>query len=191
MCRPFRTTVRFLLLLINGAPGVGKSTLARRFADEHALALIIDVDDIRSHLGRWNEVEESKVVARDLAIAMARDHLVRGFDVIVPQYLARPEFRERLQELADEVGAPFVETVLTDDADAVIERFRARRQEYAATGTAHPEADLGDEVLATEVPQAIERLRRDAADRGVPTISGRDGLEVAYAELLWSVAPYR
>jgi predicted kinase len=177
--------------LINGAPGVGKSTLARRFAGEHALALIIDVDDIRSHLGRWNEVEESKVVARELAIATARDHLVRGFDVIVPQYLARPEFRERLKELADEVGAPFVETVLTDDADTVIERFRARRQEYASTGTAHPEAGLGDDLLATEVPQAIERLRRDAADRGVPTISGRDGLEVAYAELLWCVAPYR
>ena len=170
---------------------MGKSTLARRFADEHALALIIDVDDIRTHLGRWNELEESKVVARDLAIAVARDHLVRGFDVIVPQYLARPEFRERLQELADEVGAPFVETVLTEDADAVIERFRARRRDYASTGRPHPEAELENDVLATEVPQAIERLRRDAADRGVPTISGRDGLEVAYAELLWCVAPYR
>lgn len=177
--------------MINGAPGVGKSTLARRFADEHALALIIDVDDIRSHLGRWNEVEESKVVARDLAIAMARDHLARGHDVIVPQYLARPEFREHLRELADEVGAAFVETVLTDDAHAVIERFMVRRREYASTGTAHPEAELGNDVLATEVPQAIEQLRRDAADRGVPTISGRDGLEVAYAELLWCVAPYR
>jgi predicted kinase len=179
-----RTTVAFLLLLINGAPGVGKSTLARRFADDHALALIIDVDDIRSHLGRWNELDESKVVARELAIALAHDHLVRGHDVIVPQYLARPEFRERLQALADQVGAPFVETVLADDADTVIERFRARRQQYAATGTVHPEAELGDDVVATEVPQAIERLRRDALERGVPMISGSEGLEAAYAALL-------
>jgi predicted kinase len=177
--------------LINGAPGVGKSTLARRFADEHAFALIIDVDDIRRHLGRWTELDESKAVARDLAIALARDHLVHGHDVIVPQYLARPEFRERLRGLAQEVGTPFVETVLTDGADTVIERFKARRQEYASTGTAHPEAELADESLENEVSQAIERLRRDAADRGVPTISCRDGLDVAYAELLWCVAPYR
>src|SRR5438067_278197 len=119
-----------MLLLINGAPGVGKSTLARRYADEHALALIVDVDDVRTRLGRWFELDESKVVARDLAIALAHDHLVRGYDVIVPQYLPRSEFRERLRALADDVGTPFVETVLTDDADTVIERFRLRRQEY-------------------------------------------------------------
>ena len=183
--------MRFLLLLINGAPGVGKSTLARRFADEHALALIIDVDDLRRHLGRWAELDESKVVARDLAIALARDHLMRGSDVIVPQYLARPEFRERLRALAGELGAPFVETVLTDDADTVIERFMVRRQEFASAGTDYPESELGDDSVATEVRQAIERLRRDAADRGVPVISGREGLEAAYAELLWCVAPYR
>ena len=35
------------------------------------LALIIDVDDIRRHLGRWTELDQSKVVARDLAIALA------------------------------------------------------------------------------------------------------------------------
>ena len=177
--------------MINGAPGVGKSTLARRFADEHALALVIDVDDIRSQLGRWNELEESKVVARELAIAMARDHLVRGHDVVVPQYLSRSEFGERLQELAAEVGTPFVETVLTDEADTVVERFRARRKELATTGTTHPEAELGADVFEAEILLAIERLRRNAADRGVPMISGRDGLEAAYAELLWCVAPYR
>jgi len=165
--------------------------LARRFAGEHALALIIDVDDVRRHLGRWNEVDESKVVARELAIALARDHLVRGNDVIVPQYLARPEFRERLRGLANEVGTPFVETVLTDDADTVIERFKVRRQEFASTATAHPEAELGDDSLATEVPQAIERLHRDALDRGVPLIPAGDGIEVAYAALLRCVAPQR
>jgi predicted kinase len=176
--------------LINGAPGVGKSTLARRFADEHALALIIDVDDIRKNLGQWAEIDESKVVARELAMALAHDHLVRGHDVIVPQYLARPEFREWLRGLANDAGTPFVETVLTDEADTVIARFMVRREEYASTGTAHPEAELGDDLLATEVSQAIEHLRRDAMDRGVPMISGRDGLEVAYATLLRYVAPH-
>jgi predicted kinase len=60
-----------VLLLINGAPGVGKSVLAERYADDRALALIIDVDDIRRHLGRWADVQESKVVAHDLAIVQS------------------------------------------------------------------------------------------------------------------------
>jgi predicted kinase len=177
--------------LINGAPAVGKSTLARRYADGHPLALIVDVDNIRMHLGRWSEVDESKVVARDLAIALAQDHLLRGHDVIVPQYLGRPEFRERLQGLAEEVAAPFVEVLLTDDAGTVIERFTGRREEIARTGAAHPEADVGDDSIATEVSQAIEHLRRDAENRGVPVISAGDGLEAAYDALLRCVAPHR
>lgn len=175
---------RCLLLLINGAPGVGKSTLARRYADGHALALIVEVDDIRSHLGQWTAHEESKTVARDLAIVLAGDHLRRGHDVVVPQFLARPEFRERLRALADEVGTPFVETLLTDDADAVVARFTLRRHEYTRSGAAHPETELGEHVIATEVPRAIEHLGRDAMERGVPTITGRDGVEAAYDALL-------
>jgi predicted kinase len=177
--------------LIEGAPGVGKSALARRYADEHALALIVDVDDIRSHLGRWTELDESKLVARDLAIALARDHLARGYDVIVPQYLARPEFRERLRGVAGEIGTPFVETVLTDAADTVIERFMVRRREYASSGTAHPQAELSDESVEAELRQAIELLRRDAAQRGVALISVADGLDHAYDALLGCVARHR
>ena len=165
-----------MLLLINGAPGVGKSTLARRYADDHALALIIDIDDIRSHLGRWAVTDESKLVARDLTIALARDHLLRGHDVVVPQYLGRPEFRERLRELADEVGVPFVEALLTDDAGPVIERFTARRREFRRAGAAHPQAEITDDAVATEIPQAIEHLLADARARGVPVITAYDAL---------------
>ena len=46
-----------VLLLINGAPGVGKSTLAQRYAEEHPLALVIDIDAIRAQLGQWAKVE--------------------------------------------------------------------------------------------------------------------------------------
>jgi predicted kinase len=88
-------TVLIVLLVLNGAPAVGKSTLAQRYADEHPLSLVIDIDMIRSHLGRLESLDESKLVARDLAVARARAHLLSGHDVIVAQYLGRPEFLER------------------------------------------------------------------------------------------------
>jgi predicted kinase len=165
--------------------------LARRYAYAHALALIVDTDDIRRHLGGWRERDESKVVARDLAIAMTRDHLERGHDVIVPQYLASPEFRDRLRALAGEVGSAFVEIVLTDEADTVIERFELRRRGLAASGADHPEAELANDSIATEISQAIEHLRADAVDRGVTIISSRDGFDSAYDALMRCVASHR
>jgi predicted kinase len=172
-----------VLLLINGAPGVGKSALAQRYADEHPLALIVDIDSIRTRLGQWAVVDESKLVARDLALALIRAHLHEGRDVVVAQYLGRPEFREQLAHVARELGAPFVEVVLTDDADRITARFRKRRAEHAAAGVAHPEADLTDAAVANGVQQANDLLLVDATARGVLVVSADAGVEVAYRAL--------
>jgi len=177
-----------VLLLINGAPGVGKSTLAQRYADDHALALIVDIDDIRRHLGRWADVQESKLVARDLAIALAEHHLRRGHDVIVPQFLGRPDFRERLRGLAATVGTSFVEVIITDDPATVVERFRTRRNMHALTGSAHPEAEVVEESIENDVRDAMARLLRDATDRDVPVISLAAGMEAALIALVGQVA---
>jgi predicted kinase len=178
-----------VLLLINGAPGVGKSSLAQRYADEHPLALIIDIDSIRTRLGQWVELDESKLVARDLALALTRAQLLNGHDVIVPQYLGRPEYRERLRLLAKEHNVPFVEVLLTDDADRITQRFRERRAEYAKTGAAHPEGDLSDEAVATEVPRANDHLLRDATSRGVLVISAKGGADASYLALREGLSP--
>jgi predicted kinase len=177
-----------VLLLINGAPGVGKSTLAHRYADEHPLALIIDIDSIRTRLGQWAKFEQSRPVARDLALALARAHLLNGHDVIVPQYLGRPEYRERLRLLARETDVPFVEVLLTDDADRITRRFRTRRAEYASTGAEHPEGDLSDEAVATEVSVANDGLLRDATGRGVLVISATGGTDESYLALCEGLA---
>ncbi|MEO6469836.1 MAG: AAA family ATPase [Acidimicrobiia bacterium] len=61
-----------MLLLINGEPGVGKSTFGRLHSRVHPLSLVIDIDAIRMQLGRWEEHTESRQIARDLAVALAR-----------------------------------------------------------------------------------------------------------------------
>ncbi|HTI20015.1 MAG TPA: AAA family ATPase, partial [Kutzneria sp.] len=73
-----------MLLLLNGPPGVGKSTVAARYVDDHPLALNLDIDVLRAQLGRWqDDLESAGLVARDLAVAMARTHLLAGHDVVV------------------------------------------------------------------------------------------------------------
>jgi predicted kinase len=177
-----------VLLLINGAPAVGKSTLAHRYADEHPLALIIDIDWIRTHLGQWAKLDESKLVARELALVLVRAHLRSGHDVIVPQYLGRPEYRERLRLLAAETDVPFVEVLLTDEAERITQRFRKRRAEYASTGAEHPEGDLNDEAVANEVSVASDDLLRDAIGRDVLVVSATGGPDESYLALCEGLA---
>jgi predicted kinase len=172
-----------VLLLVNGAPAVGKSALAERYARDHPLALVIDIDELRRRLGQWETTEASKAVARDLAVALAADHLRRGHDVVVPQYVGRREFVERLRAVAADARARFVEVIVTDDDDAIVERFRARRATLAATGARHPEGDLAEDQIATTVRTVNASLRADAAPRGLALIPAGDGVDGAYRAL--------
>jgi predicted kinase len=126
--------VRPRLILINGVPASGKSTLARAWAERHAaqLPLCIDIDTVRSMLGGWRDAPaEAGLAARDVAIAGIQKHVDGGRDVVVPQYLRRSEFIDRLEATASDHDAVFVETALTVDAATARSRFLARSESVA------------------------------------------------------------
>jgi predicted kinase len=119
------------LVLLNGPPAVGKSTLARRYADEHPLTLVLEIDAVRALLGAWlEEWQTSGWAARRIALAMAHAHLEAGHDVIVPQLLTRREFVDMLRTTTEDAGATFVEITLLDERQATLDRL-ARREEPA------------------------------------------------------------
>ena len=145
-----------MLLLVNGPPGVGKSTVARCWADDHPRSLVVEVDELRTRLGGWAGDDESRVLARELAVDLISGHLARGYDVVVPQYLGRPEFRDRLRALASGLGVAFVEVCLVAPEDVSVDRFRLRRA--GMTGASHPEADVADEHVERAVAVAVAQL---------------------------------
>jgi predicted kinase len=101
------------LIVLNGLPGTGKSTLAQLYVDDHPLALNLDIDRVRALLGRWPDHRSAAgLLARAIALAAARTHLAAGHDVIIPQLLARPTFLEQAEDLAAGLAVPFHELVL-------------------------------------------------------------------------------
>ena len=117
------------LVLLNGPPAVGKSTLARRYAHDHPLTLVLEIDAVRALLGSWlEEWERSGPAARQIALAMARTHLEAGYDVIVPQLLTRRAFVHELQATAEAAGGSFHEFALLDPRDVVLARLERRSE---------------------------------------------------------------
>jgi predicted kinase len=174
------------LVLLNGLPGSGKSTLARALAAERALTLVLDVDVVRGLLGRWAEApEQAGLLARDLALAMARTHLAAGHDVLVPQFLGRPDFVLALEQVAVAGGDAFVEIALLVPPARAAERLRRRRvtqerPEDAVSGLLPDPTEPGaldamhrrlTAVLATrrathllDADRDVDAVRRDALD---------------------------
>ncbi len=115
------------LTLINGAPGSGKSTLAHLLAQDEPLTLALDIDVIKHSLGQWDlDMNGAGQAARRLAVAMVVEQLSSGSDVIVGQFLARPEFIEQLEALASGHNADFVEVVLSVDQPSLRSRLEQR-----------------------------------------------------------------
>jgi predicted kinase len=115
------------LIHLNGPPGIGKSTLAQRYADRHPGVLNLDIDQLRPLVGGWRErFAETGEIVRPVALSMAAAHLRGGRDVVMPQYLGRLSEIERFEAVAHDSGAVFCEVVLMDAKQRCLERFNRR-----------------------------------------------------------------
>ena len=120
------------LIVLNGPPASGKSTIARLYVADHPLALNLDIDRIRALLGDWQARPiDAGLRAREIALAAARVQLGAGGDVVVPQFLGRPDLLDRLEALAAETGAEYHELVLRLGKDEAVRRFDQRTRDSA------------------------------------------------------------
>lgn len=180
------------LIHLNGPPGIGKSTLARRYVADHPGVLCCDIDVLRTFIGGWrDDFAGAGGLIRPAALALVEAYLRSSGDVVLPQMLSDPGELRRFEGAAAAAGAELVELVLMDDVDDAVARFHRR-------GSSDPEdhwhAEVrsivagsgGDEELARHHALLEALLAEHPAAVRIATVEGRP--EEAYQAVLAALA---
>ena len=180
------------LLHLNGPPGIGKSTLARRYVADHPGILNCDIDVLRTFIGGWEgDFAGAGRLVRPAALAMIGAYLGSGHDVVLPQMLHDPAELHRFEGCARGAGADFVERFLMDSPTSCVARFHRRGGEAVADPW-HAQvreivaAQGGDEVLRGSHAALQSLLAQRPGAVVVPSAEG--DVEQTYRSLLATLA---
>uniref|UniRef100_A0A7N0UCV5 P-loop containing nucleoside triphosphate hydrolase protein n=1 Tax=Kalanchoe fedtschenkoi TaxID=63787 RepID=A0A7N0UCV5_KALFE len=107
--KPTTVTARPLMIIsMKGHPGTGKSTLAHKLANLLSYPLI-DKDDIKNSTYALQSHLPSHTLLNDMSYAamwnVAATQLKLGLSVIVDAPLSRPEYFDKLAQVAEDSGA--------------------------------------------------------------------------------------
>lgn len=135
------------LIHLNGPSRVGKSTLARRYADGHPRTLCLDVDVLVGQVDGWREdFSAAFLVATARGLALAKSQLRRGHDVVVPQLVTIFDRGNPFEAAATEVGARFIEVALLVDIDEHTGRLRGKKPAFDVEARIQSRLETGDLV---------------------------------------------
>ncbi len=174
-----------LVLHLNGAPAVGKSTLARLWAECHPGTLLLDIDALRTWVSGWrDDFAATGAAVRPAALAMLSAYVAEGGSVVLPQLIANESELARFEAAAHDAGGRFVEVFL--ESEDLEDRFAARQRDEPWLEAVHQLVENApDDHLSSYAERlaALSHTRPDAVR--LPTRTG--DVEGSYAALVAAV----
>ncbi len=163
------------LILVNGHPGSGKTTLARWLGDKLGIPCLtkdLFKETLYEHLPPGDR-EASRALGRaayDLAFAAAEAVLASGGSVILEAPLHREFSQQRLDAIAARDEVAMVQVLLSASPDVLQSRYLERQ----ASGDRHEGHDAGfsvEELRAVlsrpiDAPEVANTLEIDTSDFG-------------------------
>ncbi len=119
------------LIIIVGLPGAGKTTYARKLAEQESAALFILDEMVHEQYGNRHDVElgfREKTVKYD-ALPQIIDLLQSGKSVILDYGFFKSEERSRYKKLAEILGVEFELHYIKAPYDTLLERVLKRNKE--------------------------------------------------------------
>lgn len=114
-------------IFVNGLPGSGKSTFARNFVKARRGWLNLDVDLLRGLLGTATlEFVEAGAEIQPLALAMLREQIASGGNVIFPQLFFVPDEASAFEEAVLASGGSVRRTLLREEVGECWRRVEER-----------------------------------------------------------------
>ena len=114
-------------IILNGFAGSGKSSLGKKYIEEHPLGLLIEGDQIIVNMGDWLEHEaEARQNVFELTKSMASTILSRGYDVVVPYLVVDNSHISAFEQIATEHSARFFNFLLFNDQEEAVARLMER-----------------------------------------------------------------
>ncbi|MFB8191143.1 AAA family ATPase [Microbacterium sp. NPDC055988] len=147
-------------IFVNGLPGSGKSTYARAFVNARRGWLNLDVDLLRGLLGTAAvDFVQAGAEVRPLALAVLREQIASGGNVIFPQLFFVPEEASDFEEAVRASGGTVLRTLLREDVAECWHRVEARARRAPADSVERGIFDLlTDAGGVTELERIEEQL---------------------------------
>jgi len=117
------------LIILNGSPAAGKSTVAKKLHESMPFSLLADVDVWRKLVGAWQENRsESLKLAYVFTVAAVDSYLGTGHDVIVDKAILSDAdgVLDALVAAGKKHNAEVYEFILTADRDVIRKRADER-----------------------------------------------------------------
>ncbi len=116
------------LIILNGSPAAGKSTVAERLHRDMPMSLLADIDTWRKCISNWRENrEESLKYAYIFSLSAIDAYLETGNSVVVDKaILSDNTVIDSLIEIGKKHGAEVYEFILTADREVIVQRAEER-----------------------------------------------------------------